>query len=244
LESRHKYGVLAAGAVRTSLIGRLASRARDLGPVCGVSYRVASRIANALRAGYPVRTVDELGVSRAVLVYSPPEQLERLLELLEKAEIDWSGKAIIFCECDLSHGIPERFAQKGASQAVIRELHVPPRLIAEGAEGAALHIVQGLARELGLKAVGISQGSADLFAAAITLGSAAITPLIDRATALLREAGVRDVEAVRITSAVFEQTARDYAHSGKQSWAWHAQTPSVEKLERRSRGPRRSWLQC
>ena len=48
---RFKYGVLGAGAVAKSLIGRLPAKTRDLGPVSAVSFRVASRIANTLRAG-------------------------------------------------------------------------------------------------------------------------------------------------------------------------------------------------
>ena len=54
MESRYRYGVVGAGAVGASLIGLLPSKTRELGPVYGVSYRVASRTANILRAGFPV----------------------------------------------------------------------------------------------------------------------------------------------------------------------------------------------
>lgn len=231
MESRHRYGILAAGAVSGSLIGRLPSRRRDVGPVCAVSYRVASRIANTLRAGYPVRTADELGEVRGVLFHSPPEHLDNLLEVLGRAEIDWTGKALVFCDCFASQVIRRRFEARGASTAVARLFGVPPRIIVEGDDGAALRIVQRMARELRLKAVGISQGAGDLFDAAVTLGGAAITPLIDCAASLLRDAGIRDIEAARFASSLFEQTARDYAHSGKQSWVWYVRSPLVKRLE-------------
>jgi hypothetical protein len=230
LGSRLKHGVLGAGPVSKSLIGRLPSRSRDLGPVSAMSFRVASRIANTLRAGHPVRSVEELDAVAVVLFYSPPEYLENLLELLEEAEIDWVGKALIFCDCRPGPGVRERFEARGASVAIARRLGIPPRIIVEGADGA-LQIVQRMARDLRLKAVGISRGSADLFDAAITFGSSAITPLIDWAATLLRNAGIRDIEAARIASSLFEQTARDYAHSGKQSWTWHVKKPLVEQLE-------------
>jgi hypothetical protein len=114
---------------------------------------------------------------------------------------------------------------------VVRLFGVPPRIIVEADNGPALHIVGHMAHELHLKKVAISKGSSDLFDAAVTLGSAAITPLIDRAAALLRKAGIRDIEAARLASSLFEQTARDYAHSGKQSWAWYVRRPVVQQLK-------------
>jgi hypothetical protein len=231
LESRFKYGVLGAGAVSASLIGRLPSKTRELGPVSAVSYRVASRIANTLRAGYPVRKADELDAVPAVLFHSPPELVERLLEILEKAQIDWTGKALVFCDCFVGDAVRRRFEARGASTAVARQFISPGRIIVEGNDGAGLHAVHRIARELRMKSVEIAPGSADLFDAAVTLGSAAITPLIDRAAALLRDAGIRDTEAVRIASSVFEQTARDYAHSGQQSWVWYVRKPLPASLQ-------------
>lgn len=228
---RHSYGVLGAGAVSASLIGRLPSRTRDFGPVCAVSFRLASRIANTLRGGYAVRSADELNAAPVVLVHAPAENLNHLLELFEQATIDWAGKALVFCDCVPEDEIRGRFEAKGAGTAVVREFGVPPRIIMEGEDGVALSAAQRMARGLNLKAVRISRGAADLFNAAVTLGGAAITPLIDHAAALLREAGIRDIEAARLASSWFEQTAREYAHSGKQSWAWYARKPDAEELE-------------
>ncbi|HEU5020240.1 MAG TPA: hypothetical protein VFT60_00070, partial [Bryobacteraceae bacterium] len=53
--------MIGAGALSKSVIGQLPRKAREIGPVAGVSYRVASRMRNALRAGYAVRGAEELG---------------------------------------------------------------------------------------------------------------------------------------------------------------------------------------
>lgn len=227
MEAKRKYGILGAGAVRASLIGKL--RARDIGPVCATSYRLASRIANSLRAGYPVRSANELNAAQAVLVHAPAESVVPLAELLDRGAIDWKGKALVFCECFAGPEIRKRFAEKGASTAVVREFGVPARLIVDGAEGAA-RVAHQIARQLHLKAVTIARGSADAFDAAITLGGAALTPLIDQAAALLREAGIRDSEAARMAASIFEQTAGNYAHSGKQSWEWYLREPEIQRL--------------
>jgi hypothetical protein len=47
---------------------------------------------------------------------------------------------------------------------------------------------------------------------------------------LFRQCGIRDPEAVRLAASLFENTARDYAHSGKQSWSWHARPADAERL--------------
>jgi hypothetical protein len=216
---------LGAGAVRTSLIGRLPAGTRDIGPVCASSYRLASRIANAIKAGYPVRSADELNPASTVLVYAPPEHLEDAVGMLEQAAIDWKGKSLIFCDCAVDAERRRRIEEKGAGVAVVREF--ASRLIVDAEAGVALRSVQGLARGLGLKAVRIRKGAEDVFGAAVTLSTAAITPLIDRVAELLREAGIRDAEAARMAARFFEMTARDYAHSGQQSWAWYVRGPDV-----------------
>jgi hypothetical protein len=247
LESRFRYGLLGSGAVSGSLIGRMPSATRELGPVSAASYRVASRIANKLRAGYPVRKADELNCVSVVLVHSPPDHMKSLLRLLDTADIEWTGKALVFCDCFVEREVRHCFQARGASTAVARQFGSPARLIVEAEAGsvetgrnAALQAIHRIARELGISAVEISPGSADLFDAAVTLAGAALTPLIDRTAALLREAGVRDVEAVRIASSLFEQTARDYLHSGKQSWTWYVRKPSAARLRAQisAAGPR------
>lgn len=230
MEFRFKYGVLGAGAVAKSLVGRLPSKARDLGPVSAVSYRVASRIANTLRAGHPVRTAVELNDAAVVLFHAPPEQTEILLQLLEKAEIKWAGRALIFCDCDEPAAARSHFEGLGASTAVARQFGIPGRMALAGS-GAALAAAHRIARELKLRAVEILPHAMDTFDAAVTLGNAAITPLIDCAASLLRQAGIRDAEAAKLASALFLQTARDYAHSGKQSWAWYMRRPDAARIE-------------
>lgn len=246
LESPFKYGVLGAGAVSASLVGRMASRSYEIGPVSATSYRVASRIANTLRAGYPVRNADELNEVPCVLFHAPPRQAPDLLEKLETAEIDWSGKALVFCDCVVDPGIRQRFRARAASTAVARQFGIPGGIIVEadreasGRNDPALRTVQRIARELRMKVFAITPGSENLFEAAMTLGSAALTPLIDGAATLLRGAGVRDIEAAQLASSLFERTARDYARSGKQSWVWYQRKPVAGSLDAQilAAGPR------
>jgi hypothetical protein len=221
-----EYGLVGAGAVNASLVGRLSGK---LGPVAGVSYRVASRIANTLHSGTPVRSVDELDGMRSILFHAPPEQMETVTELLKNSGIRWAGKSLIFFDCEDSRATAAWFKTSGASVATVRPCGIPGRVLVEGI-APALTLARQLARTLRLKPVEIGAGCEVLFDAAVTLGSGALTPLIDRAVGLFRQCGIRDPEAVRLAASLFENTARDYAHSGKQSWSWHARPADAERL--------------
>jgi predicted short-subunit dehydrogenase-like oxidoreductase (DUF2520 family) len=224
-----EYGIVGAGGVSAGLIGRLPRNAMALGPVGAVSFRVASRIANTLKAGWPVRSLDELDGVRLILFHSPHEHFAVLLEALASARIQWSGKSLVFCDCEAGLAATGRFRQMGASVARIRRCGLPGRLVVEGTP-PALTLASSLVRELRFKPVVIGEGCEALFDAAVTLGSAAITPLIDAVARILRHCGVRDAESVQLATGLFARTAGEYAHSGRQSWQWHIEEPAAEEL--------------
>ena len=227
LEYQVEYGLIAAGAVNSSFIGRLPGKARALGPVVGVSYRVASRIANALRAGVAAKSADELNEVRMILFHSNPVQHSTLIAMLKAAEIDWPGKSLLFCDSEMAGA--EHFSKAGASVARLRNCAIPGRMVLEGSQ-PAVAAGHRLARELHTKAIEIGDGCVAAFEAALTLGTGALTPLIEHAAAMLRQCGIRDGEALRLAAALFEKTTKEFAHSGRQSWAWYSQEPDAENL--------------
>jgi hypothetical protein len=227
LEFQPEYGLVAAGAVNSSFIGRLPGKARALGPVVGVSYRVASRIANSLRAGKAARSVDELNDFRLILFHSYPSQHDTLIAMLKEAEIQWQGKSLLFCDSDAAGA--EHFRKAGASVSKLRTCGIPGRMILQGSN-PSLAAGHRLVRELKMKAIEVDAGSAAALDAAITLATGALTPLIEHTAGLLRRCGLRDGESLRVAAELFEKTTKEYAHSGRQSWAWFSQEPDAGSL--------------
>jgi hypothetical protein len=225
-----EFGVVGAGALSKSLIGQLPRKARQIGPVVGVSYRVASRMANALRAGRPAREPEELNAVPVVLFHAPDAQVRLIAELLEQAKIDWKDKSLIFCDCDVPRPVADLFRSRGASTAVARQFGIAGTIMVEG-NNPALAGALRLARELKLRPVEITPGTSDLFAATLTLSAAALTPLVNRAAGFLRATGLRDKAAVRMATALFARTIQEYGHSGKQSWSWHVRGPEADQVE-------------
>jgi hypothetical protein len=229
-ESRVEYGVIGAGALSKSLIGHLPRKVRQIGPVAGVSYRVASRMANSLRAGHAARSPDELSGVPVILFHAPDAQMRAIATLLEDAAIDWNEKSLVFCDCEAPVAILDRFRALGAGTAVARQFGIAGSIMVEGAP-PALGCALRIASDLKLRAIQIAPGTSDVFAATLTLATAALTPLVDRAAMLLRNSGLRDKMAVSIATALFERTIQEYGHSGKQSWAWHVRGPEAEQIE-------------
>ena len=175
-----------------------------------------------------MRSADHLDA--VVFFYAPPDQEAALLAILKAAKIHWYGKSLILCDCEPAPAFAAFFRAGGASVAVARRCGLAGRVVVEGS-GPALLIAHRMVREMRLKSIEIAPGCGDVFEAAVTIGTAALTPLIDYAASLLRHSGLRDPEAVQIAVALFEQTAREYAHSGRQSWEWHVREPTSERLD-------------
>lgn len=227
LEFQAEYGLIAAGAVNSSFLARLPGKAWALGPVAALSYRVASRIANTLRAGVAARSVEELGAVRLILFHSSPSHHESLVDLLRTSAIQWTGKSVIFC--DSGPAGAEELRNAGASVSMLRSTAIPGRMVVEGSN-PSLAFALRLIRTLRKKAIQIEAGSTAALEAAITLGTSALTPLIDHCAGLLRQCGLRDSDAMKVAAALFERTAREYSHSGRQSWAWYSREPDIENL--------------
>ena len=225
-----EYGVIGAGTLSKSLIGQVARKPRQIGAVVGVSFRVASRMANSLRAGYAARCADELDDAPVILLHAPPDQVRAVAALLENARIEWKDKPLILCDCEVPAAVIQHFHALGASTATARQFGVAGTIMLEGTQ-PALACAHRIAGELRLAAIEIAPGAADVFAAALTLATGALTPLINRAAGLLRSCGLRDKEATQLATALFEQTIQEYGHSGRQSWAWHIREPDVEQIE-------------
>jgi hypothetical protein len=230
LAFRHNYALIAAGSVGRTLIGRLPAKSRQIGPVMAVSFRVARRIANCIKAGRAVRGLADLGESSVILFHAPPDQMRLLLHLCFSSPFDWRGKTLIFCDCEPPSTALAQLHGWGVATAVARAFLIPGFATIQGSP-PALPAARKIVREVGLRPLEIAHDCVPLFSAAITLATAAFTPLIDRTSYLLRCAGIRDGDSIKLAELLFQQTVRGYAHSGRQSWAWHMGAPCPDELE-------------
>lgn len=225
-----QYGVIGAGAVSRSLIARLPAKSEELGPVAAQSFRVASRMVNALHAGTAVRTLEELNPARTILFCSNPSSAQDLAQLLLAARLSWEGKQLILCETVVPPQLFDGLRASGVSVASIQTMGIPGRYLVEGDE-AASKTARSIVRKVDGKVIRLGKDRAALFQAGLTLATALLTPRLDFAAQIFRQAGLGDKQAMELAAALFERTARGYGHSGRQSWAYHLRRPDVMKLK-------------
>lgn len=228
LEYPGEFALVGAGSVATSLAGQFARVPGAVGPVVGVSYRVASRIANSLRAGRPARDPSVLAKSSLLVIHAPPSQMKGLANAVAKAPINWSEKALVFVDCE--PGPMREGPMSRASFAWMKRCPIPGRL-AMGGDARALIPAQRLAALYDRRPIVVPDEMKHRFEAAMLLGGPALTPMIDSVAHVLRETGMTDKQATQSAVALFQGTVGAYGHSGRQSWDWHIQQPNVDRLE-------------
>ena len=228
LESLDNFALVGAGPAATSLAGTIARLPGRLGHVVGVSYRVASRIANSLGLGTPARDPSVLQDTELILFHAPLRQMELLAAQFAEAKVNWAKKNLIFIDCDA--GPMEKAPMAEAAFAWITRCPIPGRL-AVGGQGTALTAATRLAATQDRRPLIVPNTAKQSFEAAMLLGGAAITPLIDSVAHILRGTGMLDKQATQTAVALFQTTVLAYGRSGRQSWQWHVHEPDVDSLQ-------------
>jgi predicted short-subunit dehydrogenase-like oxidoreductase (DUF2520 family) len=213
-----KLGLVAGGAVAKECVATLRLSER-VGPVAALSYRVASRLANSLRAGRPVKSYDELDGCDAVIIAVPDFAISEAVAGLRNSGVHWDGVATLLysARCDSSELRDLR--KEGTSVASLRQAgQAGRRFLVEG-DAAAVRLARRLAHAAGARAIEVDSGSAAAYLAAASFASSLFTPLIEAAISALRVAGAPPLEAARIAQTLFERALRAHKHGGRKSWA-------------------------
>src|ERR1700683_4971748 len=115
MKKAKSVGLIGAGSLTDSPLTRFWGLSERLGPVKSASYRVASRIANMLQAGHPVKDYAEFESCVLILVCVPEETVPKTVSEMLSAGISWKGKAVFLCSTWLDSGDLRELAARGAS---------------------------------------------------------------------------------------------------------------------------------
>jgi predicted short-subunit dehydrogenase-like oxidoreductase (DUF2520 family) len=212
-----KLGLVAGGAVAKDCANTLRLSER-LGPVAALSFRVASRIANSIRAGRPVKAYADLDGCDAIIVAVPDSALGQAVASLRHCGVNWSGVAALLysARCDSSE--LKDLQKEGASVASLRAVGATERRFLVEGDAAAVRWARLLVQHAHGRAIQVDSGAAATYLAAVSLSSSLFTPLIEAAIAALRLAGAPPLEASRVAEMLFERSLRAHKHGGRKSW--------------------------
>lgn len=213
-----EYALAAAGIISRYFVAKLPLLRQQLGPVAAANSRLASRIANTLRAGTPQRNFSGLGESRLILLCAPGGQVETLLPGLLESSVEWHRKILVLCDCGAYSRELMGLRERGA---FVSSLNFVPgtesQYVVEG-DRAAVRAAKQIVREVRGSSIELRADGTDLYSAALTISSSLFTPLLESCTRSLRAAGADGQHPAQLSEALFRHTLRAFMYSGSRSW--------------------------
>ncbi len=219
MKKAQSVALIGAGNLTDSSLSRFRLLSELLGPVKASSYRLASRIANQLRAGHPVKDFSEFDRCRLILIAVPDQTAKRFVAELSAARISWPGKAVVLCSTWLDSMELYGLAARGASIGSITTIpgFDDTRYLVEGDRLAVLES-RRLVEHPERRALAIGRPLKPLFLTALTCTGSLLVPLLMAASESLRRAGVPAAASAAILEKQLSQALRSYARSGRRAY--------------------------
>lgn len=225
--------LVAGGQVSRSFLVRLPRLRERIGPVKAASTRVASRIVNAIHAGYPVRDYKSITDARVIAIQVPAERLAHTLEQMRATGANWHGKTVLLCDAKLSSAALETLSLVGASVASMAPIEGfdERRFVVEG-DPHAVRVARMLVEDNRTRIVEIAPGAKDLFLAGLVFATSLFTPMAAAATECLKGAGLETGVAAFVAERLFERSLRGYMKAGRKSWGGPLAVKDQEQVRR------------
>lgn len=211
--------LIEAGNLSASPLARFRWPSERLGPVKASSFRLASRIANRLQAGYPVKDYREFDACTLILICVPDAALAAVLTDLHGAGIRWKGKAVVLCSAWLDSSELGQFAAHGAAVGSMSPIpgFEDVRYLIEGDKLAILE-ARRLVEHRRSPAIAIERDLKPFYLAALNCTGAGAFALAMAASECLRHAGVPPLDSAAILEQQLRKTLRSYVRGGQRNY--------------------------
>lgn len=222
-------GLIAAGPVSPSLY-KLANWNATLGPVCAETLRVASRLANQMKAGVAVKPAD-LAKAQLILVSGPCADFESLLDIALNSGIDWNGRTVLLVDSLRGPSRLEPLRERGALTGTLDTIDSFPDLrFAAAIDSASRRILQRFCTATKAKAFPLPRDAKHLFAAGGALVSTLLTPAFTAAFESLKHAGLTQPEAEDVIEHMVHHELRLWLKASRKTWTAPDRNASAEQL--------------
>jgi predicted short-subunit dehydrogenase-like oxidoreductase (DUF2520 family) len=226
-------GLIAAGSLTDSPLTRFRCLSERLGPVKSATYRVASRIANMLQAGHPVKDYAEFESCTLILVCVPDEAVPLLVSEMVSSGISWRGKAVVLCSAWLDSGDLGELSAHGASVGSISPIpgSNDERYLVEG-DPLAIRQAKNLVEYREQRAVAIERSLKPFYLAALTCTGTLLFALLRVAFESLQLATVPPGLSASLLDRQITRTLRSFIKGGRRAY------PTPRELPRQLRALR------
>jgi predicted short-subunit dehydrogenase-like oxidoreductase (DUF2520 family) len=235
MKKAQSVGLIGTGNLTDSPLTRFWWLSERLGPVKSASYRVASRIANMLQAGHPVKDYAEFEACVLILICVPEENVPRMVSEMVSAGISWKGKAVVICSTWLDSGELRELRALGASVGSIGTIPGFPiqgsndeRYLVEG-DPLAIRQSKRLVEYRDRRVIAIERPLKPFYLAALTCTGTLLFALLHVAFESLRRTGISPRYSAALLEGQMNRTLRSFLKGGRRAY------PVVHELPRQLR---------
>src|SRR5580704_17088803 len=230
MKKAQSVGLIGTGSLTDSPLTRFWGLPERLGPVKSASYRVASRIANMLRAGRPVKDYAEFESCDLILVYVPEESVPEVVSEMVSAGISWRGKAVVLLSTWLDSGELHQLAVRGAAVGSICPIpgFEDERYLVEG-DPPAIRRLKSLVENRERRAVAVERSLKPFYLAALTCTGTLLFALLHVAYQALHLARLPPGLSATLLERQLTRTLRSFLKGGRRAY------PAARELPRQLR---------
>jgi predicted short-subunit dehydrogenase-like oxidoreductase (DUF2520 family) len=230
MKKAQSVGLIGTGSLTDSPLTRFWWLSERLGPVKSASYRVASRIANMLQAGHPVKDYAEFESCVLILVCVPEETVSEVVSEMLSAEISWRGKAVVLCSTWMDSGELRQLSALGASVGSIAAIpgFDDERYLVEG-DPLAIRQARSLVEYRERRVVAIERPLKPFYLAALTCTGTLLFALLHVASESLRHARIPPGLSATLLERQLTRTFRSFLKGGRRAY------PTPHELPRQLR---------
>ena len=228
MKKAQSVGLIGTGSLTDSPLTRFWWLPQRLGPVKSASYRVASRIANMLQAGRPVKDYAEFETCDLILVCVPEETVPQVVSEMVSAGISWRRKAVVLCSTWLDGGELHELAVRGASVGSICPIpgssSDDERYLVEG-DPLAIRQSKNLVEYRDRRAIAIERPLKPFYLAALTCTGALLFALLHVASESLHRARIPPGLSATLLERQLTRTLRSYLKGGRRAYPTSRELP-------------------
>jgi predicted short-subunit dehydrogenase-like oxidoreductase (DUF2520 family) len=219
-------GLIGTGNLTDSPLTRFWWLSERLGPVKSASYRVASRIANMLQAGHPVKDYAEFETCDLILVCVPEETVSQVVFEMASSGISWEGKAVVLCSTWLDSGELRDLSARGASVGSISPIpgFDDERYLVEG-DPLAIRQSKSLVEYRERRAVAIERPLKPFYLAALTCTGTLLFALLHVAFESLQRAKIPPGNCASLLDRQMNRTLRSFLKGGRRAYPTPRELP-------------------
>jgi hypothetical protein len=219
--------------VARSFLVRLETLREMLGPVYSPAKRATPRLVTAMKAGFPVRTIEEVSQCRNLLICAPPDETLRLLHQAFDAGVLDRVDLLILADRSSEAVLPASVEAAVKESGCILQLPIrrEPTYLVEGSirfrrfcqtmTGASLRRLVLSKRE--------SRGLMD---AALFMAEEFCLPLFEAVQGALAQAGVAPEYARQLSAELLAESVHNAHFAGRKRWTGILHSEDGEKLAR------------